>query len=381
MIQDNLPKPGSVIGDYKIESVLGQGGYAIVYAGTHQVNGYPAAIKVMLPNIAASVAGVAERFLREIDLAKRLEHPNIVRLYGYGQTNNGLLWMGMELVKGREIAQLLEEHGKFEAQDALKIFTQCLEGLAVAHQLNIVHRDLKPSNIMLIEHGKDKGSPKLLDFGIGKAVGEQEDPSVMDVTAAFGKQMLATPHYASPEILKGKEVSPASDVYAMGLIFFEMLTGQQAVVADSIFEVFAKQAYQELTLPEWLKQSPLGAIILKATAKEPAERYQDAAAFHEALQEVKPEHLAPPSEKTLKKEEKARKKREREQKKALRKAEKQLPDMSQTQDAKERSIALQAAALEAMRKGEKSKDLSLAVVVGVLVLLSVIALVLFLVLR
>ncbi|PJB35102.1 MAG: hypothetical protein CO108_26615 [Deltaproteobacteria bacterium CG_4_9_14_3_um_filter_63_12] len=280
-----LPQPGDEFGGYKIEKLLGQGGCAAVFQAEQTRTNRKVAIKIVLPHIIEAVAGVAPRFLREIDVVKRIEHPNVIRLFDFGQTDSGLLWMAMELVSGKDLQEVLRAEGRFEPERALHVMTQALSGLAVAHDTQIVHRDLKPSNLMLTDQGVNRDIVKVLDFGIGKAIGADEDKTVQEVTEAFG-DALGSPHYMAPELLKREAVGTASDVYSMGLILFEMLTGRPAVEADTIFEVYAKQVYNDIAMPKWLAHSALGPILNKATAKTTADRYGSAKEFLAALQKV-----------------------------------------------------------------------------------------------
>jgi serine/threonine-protein kinase len=229
--------------------------------------------------------GLARRFLREIDLVKRLEHPNIVRLYDFGQTDNGLLWMAMELVRGPELAEVMGYEGKFDVERAQHIMLQTLSGLAEAHALDIVHRDMKPGNIMLTDKGADSDVVKLLDFGIGKALGEHEDATIQNVTGSHGDS-FGTPRYMAPELLMKEEIGPHSDVYSAGLILYELVVGEAAVVGESVYEILARQLSNPLDIPGWLADSPLGDVIRKATEKDWRARYATALQFHQALKQL-----------------------------------------------------------------------------------------------
>ncbi|MDX9723001.1 MAG: protein kinase, partial [Myxococcota bacterium] len=219
-------------------------------------------------------------------------HPHAVELYDHGQTESGLPWMAMELVRGKELSELIKELGALSPERTSRLMLQVLGALADAHAMQIVHRDLKPNNILVVSTGQSEFA-KVLDFGIGKAIGEGEDKSLQDVTGHFGDAQT-TPHYTPPEVLKGGAASPASDVYSLGLILSEMLTGEQAMGADTLFEVFAKQARQKVKLPKWLESSPLGPIIHKATEKEPAQRYANAGEMQRALQPIDVKRILAP---------------------------------------------------------------------------------------
>jgi len=286
-LEEGLPTAGTQISEFRIAEPIGKGGFGAVYLAHQERLNRKVALKVLFPSAAQSIDGLAQRFLREIDLARRLEHPNIVRLYDYGETDGGLLWMAMELVRGTELNVVLGEEGRFEPERARKIMLQVLSALAEAHRQTIVHRDMKPANIMLCEQGADRDVVKLLDFGIGKAFGEGENSAVQDLTVGESA-IFGTPRYMAPELLMRENEGPSSDVYAAGLILFEMLHGKPAVQGDSTFQILARQVKEKLQLPDWLARSPYGPVIRRATAKSPDERYPTALEFHSALSDLDP---------------------------------------------------------------------------------------------
>lgn len=296
-LEAGLPTTGTMLGDFRVIQLLGQGGCGAVFEALQERLEREVALKVVLPSIAERVPGVAKRFLREIDLAKRLEHPNIVRLYDFGQSAEGLLWMAMELVRGPELKDVLSEEGPLAPKRAHKIALQALSGLAEAHAHKIVHRDLKPSNIMLTTKGADRDVVKLLDFGIGKALGELENKDLHDLTGSFG-DAFGTPRYTAPELLKNEGVGPHSDIYTFGLILFEMLTGKPAVDADTVYGCLSRQISEELVLPDWLAASPFGPIIKKAVEKDWNKRHTSALEFHEVLSAIDPNDINQPTDTT-----------------------------------------------------------------------------------
>ncbi len=282
MAPSKLPQAGDLLGRFTLVKHLGQGGTGTVFEAIEQGSQRRAAVKIILPDVVERIPSMGPRFLREVNIARRIVHPNAVRLFDHGESPEHWLWMAMELVNGEELTKVIKRDGALTPLRAQRLMLQCLDAIAAAHRLKIVHRDLKPSNIMCVYDADGAEHVKVFDFGIGKALGDDEDQKLQDVTGAFGDSQ-ATPHYSPAEVLKGKGVGPFSDVYSLGLILFEMLTGQQAMAADTIFEVYAKQALKAVPLPPWLIDTPLGKIILQATAKAPQERFPDAIAFHEAL--------------------------------------------------------------------------------------------------
>ena len=284
---EGLPTPGTMIGEFRIIKPLGVGGCGAVFSAYQQRLDRSVAVKVLLPSAVERIEGLGQRFLREINLAKRLEHPNIVRLYDFGETETGLIWMAMELVRGPEFAHVLSSEGALSPARAQHIILQTLSALAEAHEMSIVHRDLKPGNIMLTAKGADSDVVKLLDFGVGKALGEHEDSAIQDLTGAHGDS-FGTPRYMAPELLMKDEIGPHSDVYAVGLILYEALTGLPAVAGETIYEILARQLSTPLDLPAWLANSPLGPVLMKATAKDGSQRYPTALEFHAALRDIDP---------------------------------------------------------------------------------------------
>lgn len=287
MFESKLPEPGSHVDEFRIAKLLGMGGCAAVYQAAQERMGRDVAIKIILPEAAESIPGLVDRFDREIGIIKRLEHPNIVRLYNFGHSDEGLTWMAMELVRGVELTDVLREKGRLLPQRTIPIILQVLSALAAAHKLQIVHRDLKPQNIMLTEQGAEEDVVKLLDFGIGKAIGEAESSASKDITAVHGPS-TGTPQYLAPELIKEDKLGPYSDVYAVGLIFFEILMGRPAVSGNSLFEIIAQQVGTAIAFPPWLESSPLGPVLHKALEKDPANRYPTALEFYRDLKNVDP---------------------------------------------------------------------------------------------
>ncbi|HEY4119979.1 MAG TPA: serine/threonine-protein kinase, partial [Byssovorax sp.] len=183
-------RPGDVIaGKYRLEELIGQGGFGVVFRAVQLNLERQVAIKMMLPQALARGDGLA-RFLREADLARKLEHPNTVRLYDCGEAEGGVPYIALELLRGRPVDVAIRDDGPFEVGRAARIGVQALKSLMEAHALGIVHRDIKPSNLFLCEFSGERDYVKLLDFGIAKVEGS---------AATLGGTMLGTPAYMSPE--------------------------------------------------------------------------------------------------------------------------------------------------------------------------------------
>ena len=280
-----LPKPGAILGDFEVRQQLGVGGFSVVYLARHRKLEREVAMKVLVPDATEDTKRLFGNFEREINIVRRLEHPNIVRLYDHGETEEGLPWMAMELVRGEDLGNLLARKGALTPWRAQRLILQVLSALAEAHRMSIVHRDLKPANIMLTCKGAERELVKLLDFGIAKALGESEDQDLHNLTKKQGG-IFGTPAYMPPEQLRSEGVGPHTDVYSIGLILYEMIVGHPAFDGNSTYDVLLKQIQEPVTFPEWLIGHPLEAVIQRATEKNPEDRYRDAMAFYEALEAV-----------------------------------------------------------------------------------------------
>ena len=269
---ERLPKPGQVVRQrYLVESVLGAGGFAAVYRATDKKLGGEVALKVLDPEKSRD-PNLVKRFRQEISLVRRLRHHNSIKVWDAGVTETKCLYMATELVVGKDLQQLLRHEGAMAPERVVRIAKQVLRSLAEAHKLGIVHRDLKPANIMVCQPDGEPDYVKVLDFGIAKVV---EDPDV-DIQTQSG-YVMCTPSYAAPEVVRERDLRPASDIYSLGLVMIETLTGDRVVTGDSIVEIMLKQASAEpIELPDRFVGTSLGAIIDRATTKDLTLRYTSA---------------------------------------------------------------------------------------------------------
>lgn len=221
---ETLPS-GTAVGDYDIESMIGAGGFARVYRARHRVVRAPVAIKVITRALALD-ADASERFVREARAAMRIAHPNVVRILGFGSLPDGRAYQVMELVEGRSLDHRIAERA-LTIEEALRILEAIALGLHAAHSAGIVHRDLKPANVLIAE----TGVPRLADFGIAKALEGDDDPRMTRTGVTLG-----TPAYMSPEQALGRHVGVASDIYAFGVVAFELLSGKVPFEGASPFE-------------------------------------------------------------------------------------------------------------------------------------------------
>ena len=267
-----MPKVLETVADrYQITRVLGEGGFAAVFEANDLRASGEVAVKVLDPSKSHDPS-FAKRFEQEVTLVRKLSHHNSVKISDMGRTETGCLFMVMEVVKGQPLDDLLEQSGGLSPERVVRITSQVLKSLGEAHAHGIVHRDLKPANIMVSQQIGEPDYVKVLDFGIAKAVGG--DGGMVKTQTGM---VLCTPTYASPELLRSQGVVPATDLYSLGLMMVEMITGAPAVQADSLADVIALQMTpQNLPLPAELTGHPLRAVVERATQKDLGRRYQDA---------------------------------------------------------------------------------------------------------
>ncbi|MBN1944084.1 MAG: protein kinase [Bradymonadales bacterium] len=278
----NLPKVGErVIGRYEIIRKIGAGGFAVVYEAEDTVASGRVAIKILKTDENVDQT-MADRFRQEVKVIRRLVHPNTIKVSDAGETEQGMLFMVMEYLAGTPLDKLIKKTGPMDPARVTHLSEQILKSLAEAHELGIIHRDLKPANVIIGDIGGEKDVVKVLDFGIAKAIG----PESGNIKTKTGL-VCCTPRYASPEILMGRDITAAADVYAMGMMMTEMLMGKAIVSAASDAEVVAYMlSPTPLDVPESIKESELGKIILKASAKSRTDRYQDAREMLEDFKKI-----------------------------------------------------------------------------------------------
>lgn len=250
---------------YTIQTLIGEGGMADVYLAFDNVLKRPCAIKILKSNLANDVVAKI-RFRREADAAAKLQHPNIVMIYDVGESNNRP-FIVMEYVNGQTLKDLIVARGAIEKKEAVFLASQVAEALAVAHQAGIIHRDIKPQNIMV----KADGTVKITDFGIASMAG--------NIQLTQHDSVMGSVHYLAPECSKGDPASNQSDLYSLGIVLFEMLTGEVPFKGDSVVSVAMKHLQEDIksvrSFNKSIEQS-IENIIIKATAKKRALRYQNA---------------------------------------------------------------------------------------------------------
>jgi serine/threonine protein kinase len=273
-----------VAGRYRILNKLGEGGMGAVYRAEQISLKRIVALKVLKPELSAE-PGLVRRFNAEAELAAKLNHPNTVTLYDFGQDEDGALFIAMEFLEGRSLRELLQGGPLLPAR-ALAICDQICASLSDAHGRGIVHRDLKPDNVMLIQIGKRSDVVRVLDFGIAKLRDEQGDITAMPMTRAG--DLLGTPQYMAPEQIRGETVDARTDVYALGAMIYEMVTGRLPFEGPSLMAILSKHL-TELPVPPHIRRAdlfipvPLSHAIMDALQKLPEARPPTMEALSERL--------------------------------------------------------------------------------------------------
>lgn len=278
-----------VLGRYVLEAEIGRGGFGVVWRAKQLSTGQTVAVKVLTAPQTVDPARRAQeqaRFERELGLVARLHHPNVVRLVDSGRVGGadgggdvgaeggGEPCMVLEFLRGEPLSVLIER-GPLQPKLAVRLMTQTLEALRHAHQHGVIHRDLKPQNIMVT--GSERPVAVVLDFGVSAVFGSREGfGDYKSLTA--GHQLLGTPSYMAPEqVNQRRDLTPAVDVYAWGLVFLECLTGQPAVASESLMETLMQQISDvPVPIPASVAGSVLGPILQRALAKPLSDRYPDA---------------------------------------------------------------------------------------------------------
>jgi serine/threonine protein kinase len=285
-VQDIQISPGDMVNEYKITGRLGEGGMGTVYEGIQPVIGKQVAIKVLLREYASNEE-VVNRFIQEARAVNQAHSRYIVDIFSFGELCDGRHYFVMEYLDGKSLREVLDDQKVLSFDEAYAILSCMAKGLAAAHKVGIIHRDIKPENIVVMREADGTISAKVLDFGIAKLQGDQANPSFVTKTGAA----LGTPYYMSPEQCRGQDVDHRTDVYALGIITFEMFAGALPYTASSYIELVNKHLFASPPNPSEMNADITGqleAFILRCIAKNPEERPQSMAQFRSELAELVP---------------------------------------------------------------------------------------------
>jgi len=284
----NDPLIGKVFAEkYEVNSVLGLGGMSIVYKALHKLMDRNVAIKMLHKNLKEDIVAL-ERFRLEAQAASLLSHQNIIAVYDFGVTNDGEPYFVMDCLEGESLKELIERKGRVPFDRALPIFRQVCDGLEAAHKKGIVHRDLKPANVCLIKEEGGTELVKLVDFGIAKLLPQagREQQHLTQTGEVFG-----SPIYMSPEQCLGKELDTRSDIYALGCLMYETLTGDPPFIGESFLETMNKHVGEDAkpinqVMPDAKVPVELDNLIQHCMSKKPENRFQTAGEIRDLISSI-----------------------------------------------------------------------------------------------
>jgi serine/threonine protein kinase len=284
--EEKDPRIGQTLLDqFRIEERIGAGGMGAVYRARQVTVGRDVAIKILHPDLASN-ADAVRRFQREARISVALDHPNVVRVFLFGQLPDGSLYLVMELLRGRPLADLLRVEPRLSLQRVMYIMTQVCDGVGEAHEQGIVHRDVKPENVFLVSKGRDPDYAKVLDFGIARILKPEEQTVLTQSGLVFG-----TARYISPEGAAGEPTDARSDVYSLGVLAYQMLCGETPFEAPAPVTLLMKHIHEPappLRQRAGGAQVPIGIadVVMRSLSKTPGGRYQDANEFGEVLRDA-----------------------------------------------------------------------------------------------
>jgi serine/threonine-protein kinase len=266
---------------YEVVKRLGEGGMSYVYEAKDLTRGETVAIKILSPKLSADKSSV-QRLRREAGLAMRLEHPHVCRIFRLGETEDGLIYLVMPYLKGELLSDREGKAGQLSVEIGVEWLIQICAGLHHAHLMNIIHRDLKPENVMLVPEANGGDRAVVMDFGLAKE--KRADPAIAKLTATG--IILGTPEFMSPEQIRGKALDARSDIYALGIVAFEMFTGKLPFAGRTAQEMMiARLRGKPSTVRQFRPDFPsaLEAVLMRSLAAEPEDRFPNALEFGRAL--------------------------------------------------------------------------------------------------
>ena len=278
---------GYIVGEYRVEQVIGRGGMGVVYSGLQPVIEKRVAIKVLNAELSADPA-LVRRFLDEARAVNRIRHPNIIDIFSFGQLADSRQYFVMEYLEGHTLADRLQS-ADLPGTELPPLLGQICDALDAAHAEHIVHRDLKPENIWIVEPRRGRPFVKLLDFGIAKLLATGEPHTTQ------AGMLMGTPHYMSPEQCYGQAVDHRTDLYALGVILYQTYTGRLPFQGEVFAEILAKQLTLVPDRPATIVPIPaaLDDLIMRCLAKDPADRPSSARVLGEELAGIAVPRIAP----------------------------------------------------------------------------------------
>ncbi|CAN5132394.1 hypothetical protein BH10CYA1_BH10CYA1_56550 [soil metagenome] len=273
VVQD--PLLGTILaGNYEIQEVIGHGGMGVVYKARHALMDRIVAIKMLQAQLISDSMSV-KRFQQESQSASRISHPNVITVYDFGISPSGQPFIVMDYLQGISLADVIKEEGQIGVERSIKILAQACDALDHAHKMGVIHRDVKPTNFVLINYDEEKDFVKVVDFGVAKLMNTTADGQRLTQAG----EVCGSPVYMSPEQCTGAELDQRSDIYSMGIVVYETLTGKLPILGKTMVDTMSKhisemppsfqQARPDLYIPERLEQ-----VVFKALAKDPNDRHQ-----------------------------------------------------------------------------------------------------------
>jgi serine/threonine-protein kinase len=286
---DDRLEPGSVVGDYIVYDLIALGGCGAVYRAEHRVLGRQAAVKILHADLASS-AEMLQRFLREARTVNVIKHPNIVDIYDFGELKDGRPYFVMEYLAGETLGELVDRHGCFSPAEALRLIEPICSALQAAHDAGVIHRDVKSNNVMVLGDWRE-GRLKLLDFGVAKLTQPETDNSGMTTSG----RRLGTPSFMAPEQFSAVKIDSRVDVYALGVLLFQMLTNRLPFNSEDPIELERMHLESAPPAPsEWAPVSlRIDQVTTRCLAKKAEDRFPDVRSFVEALRSAVSEPAHP----------------------------------------------------------------------------------------
>ncbi len=276
-------------GRYRLTRLIGEGGMGQVYEGIHETLDRKVAVKVLLPRYAYE-AKFRERFLREAKAASKVRHPNVVQILDFGDTPQGSVYFAMEYLEGQDLQSILQHEGRLSWARTRHMMLQVTSAIGAAHERSVIHRDIKPANVLVISARGHQEFVKVLDFGIAKIGAESGENTATQGLTGTG-EVFGTAKYMAPEQAFGSSDDPRVDVYSLGVVAYQMLTGDVPFTGSSAFEILTRHVNEPPRPPTELNPAvppEVESVILRALAKSPIDRFATVDEMGTALEAISP---------------------------------------------------------------------------------------------